>query len=84
MVSKAKREEQKKEHTNERQVGDAEPIVARNFNRIVENIEFEVDHLGNLSRLRVPFDHAPLHIYPEDAEFDLFRDAFNFAYNRWQ
>ena len=77
MVPKAKREEQKKKHANERQVGDAEPT------RIVENIEFEVDHLGNLSRICVPFVQAPLDIYPEDAEFDFIRDAFNFAYNRW-
>jgi len=79
---KAKREDQKKKHAIERQVGDAEPSVARNFTRI-ENIEFEVQN-GHLSSFRIPFHQAPLDIYPEDIEFDRIRDAFNFAYYPWQ
>ena len=38
--------------------------------------ELEVAN-GNLSQVRIQFDHAPAVINPEDTGFELFRNFFN-------
>ena len=79
---KDKREEQKRKHSQfmknrPRQVGNAIPeqVVGRNLIH-TEAIEFEVTN-GNLSQVRIQFDHVPAVINPEDTGFELFRNYFN-------
>ena len=79
---KEKREEQKRKHSQfmkncPRQVGNAIPeqLVARDETHRVMT-ELEVAN-GNLSQVRIQFDHAPAVINPEDTGFEVFRNFFN-------
>ena len=79
---KDEREEQKRMHSQfmenrPRQVGNAIPeqVVARDETHRVMT-ELEVAN-GNLSQVRIQFDHAPAVINPEDTGFEVFRNFFN-------